>query len=253
MKCETHMTCTSQTRMTEGASNLRQKAEEHLKKQQSGASLAFSEENMLKLIHELQVHQIELELQNEELIRARQQEELVKKKYASLFEFAPSAYFILTTSGNIAELNLAGEKMLGKERRKLINRRLALFLPHSNRKVFADFLSKIVSGKNTERCEVTFELRDGIIYAHLSGSFTKEEKLVMITADDITERKRADDLLLESENQYRNLANAGLALIWTSGTDRLCNYFNESWLRFTGRTLEIGSTFFLPCLTILSL
>jgi hypothetical protein len=55
---------------------------------------------------------------------------------------------------------------------------------------------------------------------------------------DITERKLAENQLRESEVQYRNLANAGSALIWTSGTDKLCNYFNETWLRFTGRTLE---------------
>jgi len=55
---------------------------------------------------------------------------------------------------------------------------------------------------------------------------------------DITDRKHAESELLEREIQYRNLANSGLALIWTSGTDKLCNYFNEPWLTFTGRTLE---------------
>jgi hypothetical protein len=54
---------------------------------------------------------------------------------------------------------------------------------------------------------------------------------------DITERKRAELQLRESEQHFRNLANGGSALIWTSGLDRLCNYFNEPWLRFTGRTL----------------
>jgi PAS domain S-box-containing protein len=58
------------------------------------------------------------------------------------------------------------------------------------------------------------------------------------THTDITERRLAEEQLRESEVQYRNLANAGSALLWTSGTDRLCNYFNDSWLRFTGRTLE---------------
>jgi PAS domain S-box-containing protein len=58
------------------------------------------------------------------------------------------------------------------------------------------------------------------------------------THTDITERKLVENQLRESEVQYRNLANAGSALIWTSGTDKLCNYFNETWLRFTGRTLE---------------
>lgn len=58
------------------------------------------------------------------------------------------------------------------------------------------------------------------------------------THTDITERKNADEKLKDSEVQYRNLINSGLALIWRSGTDKLCNFFNETWLRFTGRTLE---------------
>ncbi|NTV49791.1 MAG: transporter substrate-binding domain-containing protein [Geobacteraceae bacterium] len=54
----------------------------------------------------------------------------------------------------------------------------------------------------------------------------------------INEFETAQKLLLESEIQYRNLADAGLALIWRSGTDKLCYYFNKTWLDFTGRTLE---------------
>ena len=63
--------------------------------------------------------------------------------------------------------------------------------------------------------------------------------------EDITERKQAEEKLKESEahlreseHHFRTLANSGLALIWTSGLDKLCNYFNQSWLRYTGRTLE---------------
>ena len=53
-----------------------------------------------------------------------------------------------------------------------------------------------------------------------------------------SDTRQAEDKLKEKEFQYRNLANAGLALIWTSGIDKLCNYFNDPWLKFTGRTLE---------------
>ncbi len=58
------------------------------------------------------------------------------------------------------------------------------------------------------------------------------------TIQDITERKLSEAELFEKEVQFRNLSNAGLALIWTSGTDKLCTYFNEKWLTFTGRKLE---------------
>jgi len=58
------------------------------------------------------------------------------------------------------------------------------------------------------------------------------------TIQDITERKLSETELIEKEVQFRNLSNSGLALVWTSGTDKLCNYFNEKWLSFTGRTLE---------------
>ena len=56
--------------------------------------------------------------------------------------------------------------------------------------------------------------------------------------NNIAERKKAEDALSEKEVQYRTLANTGMALIWTAGIDKLCNYFNEPWLNFTGRTLE---------------
>lgn len=58
------------------------------------------------------------------------------------------------------------------------------------------------------------------------------------TIADITERKRADEELREKEIQYRNLANSGTALIWTTNSDKQCNYFNEPWYRFTGRTFQ---------------
>lgn len=61
---------------------------------------------------------------------------------------------------------------------------------------------------------------------------------VVTSFNDITEQKKAEDNLKEKEVQYRNMTNSGPALIWTSGTDKLCYYFNNTWLEFTGRTLE---------------
>jgi PAS domain S-box-containing protein len=58
------------------------------------------------------------------------------------------------------------------------------------------------------------------------------------TVQDITERKRAEEAVRDSESRFREMANTAPVMIWTSGVDRLCNYVNEPWLNFTGRTLE---------------
>jgi PAS domain S-box-containing protein len=79
-------------------------------------------------------------------------------------------------------------------------------------------------------------------YCHALGELINDDSGKPIqfigTIMDITDRRRKEQELREKEVQYRNLANAGLALIWTSGPDKLCTYFNEPWLKFTGRTLD---------------
>lgn len=93
-------------------------------------------------------------------------------------------------------------------------------------------------------CEVRMRHKDGRwIWVQDRGkvsAWTKDKKPLLMqgTHVDITERKQAEMDLREKEVQYRNLANTGLALIWRSGMDKLCNYFNEPWLKFTGRKLE---------------
>jgi PAS domain S-box-containing protein len=61
---------------------------------------------------------------------------------------------------------------------------------------------------------------------------------ILIFAEDITRRKQAEEALRESEGRFRLVANAAPVMIWMSGTDKLCNYFNERWLEFTGRSIE---------------
>ena len=85
---------------------LRQRAEQKLREHQALAEQPPSEIDARALVHELQVHQIELEMQNEELDRAQAQTQEALDKYIDLFDFAPLGYFRLTQEGVIREANL---------------------------------------------------------------------------------------------------------------------------------------------------
>lgn len=93
---------------------LRQKAEKLLKKKSLKTASRLSEIETKKLIHELKVHQIELELQNEEVVQAKEQAIVAADKYTDLYNFAPSGYFTLSQDNKIIELNLSGANLLGK-------------------------------------------------------------------------------------------------------------------------------------------
>ena len=113
-----------------------------------------------RLVHELQVHQIELEIQNEELTQTLTEVNALRAKYLDLYDFAPVGYFTLDTKGNIVELNLRAAKMLGQERKSLVGRPLREFfdpqvLPRlnaflttaefSNDEIFAEALQSLRS------------------------------------------------------------------------------------------------------------
>ena len=187
-----------------GSELLRQKAEELLKKKSSKTASPFSEVESLRLIHELEVHQIELELQNEELGRAWADAEVVNDKYIRLYDLAPSGYFTLSPKGEIIELNLAGALMLGKDRSHLINNLFHFFISKDTQDVFKLFLEKSFKNNSKESCEVTL-LTSGNqpVYVHLSGIATESGGQCFVTAIDITERRKAETLLKTSEEKYR--------------------------------------------------
>ena len=118
-------------------SELRRRAQDFLAKQPDDSEKPdLSSEDVQRLIHELDTHQIELELQNEDLRRA--QEELVKsqRRYADLYDFAPVAYFTLDEQAKILEVNLTAAEMLGVPRAQLLGRFFTDFIAPKTRKYF---------------------------------------------------------------------------------------------------------------------
>jgi len=185
--------------------SMRQKAEELLKKKSSGTASPLSEVESLRLIHELQVHQIELELQNDELRHAQAVAEVANDKYFRLYDLAPSGYFTLSREGEIVELNLAGALLLDKDLPHLRNSRFASFVAPETRAIFILFLEKIFKTNRKESCDVTL-ITSGIqpVYVNLSGISTESGKQCFVTAVDITDRKNAE-LGLRKEAERNSL------------------------------------------------
>jgi PAS domain-containing protein len=133
---------------------LRIKAEEQLKENKKALEFSVLESDVKKLMHELQVHQIELEMQNEELMKANEIAEAALKKYTMLYDFAPMGYFTLEPDGSINELNFTGAEMLGDRRISLAGANFKLFISDDSKPMFSKFFKRVFTSNTKESCEV---------------------------------------------------------------------------------------------------
>jgi PAS domain S-box-containing protein len=184
---------------------LRQKAEDSLKKKAYEAGPQLSKANALKLIHELQVYQEELKMQNEELALAKKQvAENAESKYTQLYDFAPSGYFTLNRNGEIIMLNLSGAVLLGHDRILLLNTVFSYYISEETRPKFKLFLAKAFKSNKKETCEVVLSAKDNEqIYVHLSAIANEDDDQCLLSAVDISERKRAEEILFQSEKRLQ--------------------------------------------------
>jgi PAS domain S-box-containing protein len=162
--------------------------------------------------HELQVHQIELEMQNKELIQTRAEVEEAYRQYADLYDLAPVGYFTLGQDGTIRQVNLAGANLLGVERGKLINRRLGLFVSVAYRPAFNNFHERLLSGQGGETCELEFlKDKNEIIYARVEATCFEGGQASRVVVSDLTERLQAEQALrhLSTHDELTGLYNRG--------------------------------------------
>jgi two-component system CheB/CheR fusion protein len=169
-----------------------------------------------RLVHELEVRQIELETQNDELHVARRDIEAALQRSTQLFEFAPIGYFVLSVDGIIAEVNLAGARSVGAQRTKLAGRDMAWFVADADRRAFARFLSRVIQsrGEATECCELALVAHGGCErHARITGTMLVEAGAVprlLVALEDITERKRAESAL-RAESRHKDEFLAALS------------------------------------------
>jgi PAS domain S-box-containing protein len=197
--------------MAELYSNAETQLRRQKKKQKSQAGNPKSTVDTQGLLHELQVHQIELEMQNSELQEARDRMEVLLEKYTDLYDFAPVGYLSLNEQGQIMEVNLTGAALLGVGRSLLINRRLPPFVAPANRPAFLSFLKRVFTGNGKQVCEAALLRGDGTsFWADFHGSpaisVNGPQKWCRVVVSDITVLKRAEEAqhrsdAMESSNQ----------------------------------------------------
>ena len=180
------------TKTNRSKTDLRAQAEAKLSERKKSPA---NETDTLRLIHELEVHQIELEMQNEELIRAQAEAQTLLNQYTELYDFAPVGYCTLMRDGTIQRVNLAGERLFGMQRSKLLKRRFGNFVSPKSLAAFNDFCDQVfLSDNEKEACEV--ELLNGekkSIWVYLEAIFNKGDGTCLASLSDITERRQAED------------------------------------------------------------
>ena len=168
-------------------------------------------EDIKKLIHELQVHQIELEMQNEELRQAQVELEESRTRYFDLYDFAPIGYLTFDRKGLIVEVNLTGADLLGVERKHLIKRGFSQFIERDYQDVFYFHRTLVFESKIRQSCELKLMKSDGTsVYAHLESIAVEDAsgtcKQCRTTVSDITKRKYLAQSLQASHN-FLDIAN----------------------------------------------
>jgi two-component system cell cycle sensor histidine kinase/response regulator CckA len=113
-----------------------------------------------RLLQELQVQQIELELQNEELVTRRGELEAALARYTDLYDFAPVGYATLAPDGTLTQTNLAGAQLLGSPRAQLEGKRLALLVVEADRRALRDWLDQVFAGSEPQPCQLRMQVAD---------------------------------------------------------------------------------------------
>lgn len=178
---------------TADAAGLRTHAEASLKNKQADTRMPRSDADVRKQLHELQVSQIELEMQNcalTELQQAKMGIEAGLERFTDLYDFAPVGYFTLDRDGTLSEINLTGARLLGLARSQLIGQRFSAFVLAASKPELQAFLNQVFSSAAKQSCDLALLAADHHpLHVHISANADASGRTCRAVMEDISERK----------------------------------------------------------------
>jgi PAS domain S-box-containing protein len=234
---------------TERPTSLRNQAAEFLQKNPDTIK-EMPPQDKSKLIEELQIYQVELEMQNKELRRTQVNLTESRDRYSDLYEFAPVGYVTLSYHNLIVDANLTFVKMLGIERRAMMKQRFSTFIIPDDQDIFYRHRREILNSKERESCMLRLRKRDDSpLWVELESILVEADDnnntQLRITISDITERKQTEEALHQSHTLLSSIIESPKQIIILS-LDRDYRYtaFNEvhanEMKRVWGVDIELG-------------
>jgi PAS domain S-box-containing protein len=210
-------------RKPEGLEELRSRAERILQRlapDQDPATLSAKE--LGTIVYELQVHQTELEMQNEELRNAQHALAQARDKYADLYEFAPLGYFTLDRNGVILDVNVRGAHMVGREKRVLIKKPFITLIPSDDHATFYTHLKGVFGGLEKQTCEIRLAVQghNNIIVMLESQAvlgINGEVEFCRTAMADVSEIKRLQEEVFKTQEQVLSSMTEGVSVADENG------------------------------------
>ena len=194
---------------------LRQLARERFSGQVGSNATALSIPQAQQLFEELEIHQIELELQNEHLNATRAQLEMALNQSCELYDFSPVGNFMLDATGTITKLNLSGANLLGGERARLLGSRLGLYVSQVDRQVFSGLLERAKTSGDVQSGELLLSKSDmPATYVQVRVAPLPENLGWQLILSDITERRKMEDRIRASEERWKLALDAVGDGVW---------------------------------------
>jgi signal transduction histidine kinase len=222
---------------------LRRRAEHRLRKQPIGGARIGSKADAQRILHELQVHQVELELQNEELKQSKAEVDAGLEKYTDLYDFAPVGYFTLAANSTIQLVNLTGASFVGIERSQLMGRRFGLLVSPELRAAFNSFLKQVFAEQKTQSGDFELFIQGrpprtvNIEARRLPNGLQCRAAMV-----DVSQRLRDASMIRASEERYRTLFELSPVAVYSVDTTGLIQKFNRYAAELWGREPALGDT-----------